>query len=156
MVVRIIDMKFPMKAVVFALVSFAAVAGCSSSDAQTGQSPGDASTSADPDSSPPSDDASADAASDAARDAGHPDAGACPPCAAHYNCVTTPGGQQVGISATKNADGSCEFGGAKLACGGKGEDKSGKPLVWEAGNNVGPSGGPGLYVKFDTLQLNCE
>jgi hypothetical protein len=73
-----------------------------------------------------------------------------------YNCVATPSGLTTMLTETMDADGTCHVGGITLRCGGTGTLANGMPATWAAGNNLGPSGGAGLVIQGNGLQLNCE
>jgi hypothetical protein len=101
--------------------------------------------------------AGTDGAADAAdADTGKPDAGACVDCKPSFLCLFTPGGDVLDIKATKRSHGACALASAVLVCGGTGTAATGRPLTWEVGDKLGPTGGPGMLVKFDDRQLNCE
>jgi len=120
-------MQRASKLLVASLLSLLTVAGCSSQN---------------------------DGAPDAA--AAQPDAGACVACKPDFLCLFTPGGDTLDLKGAKKGDGVCSLGGAFLACGGTGTDATGKPLTWEAGDKLGPTGGPGIVVRFENQRLNCE
>jgi hypothetical protein len=85
-----------------------------------------------------------------------PEASACAPCPASYYCVAAPSGVTTTLSNTMDADGTCHVGGMTLLCGGTGTAANATALTWQAGSDLGPSGGAGIVVHTATLQLNCE
>ena len=73
-----------------------------------------------------------------------------------YACVAAPSGRQATYADTQDPEGTCHVSGLTLSCGGTGTAANGSPITWAYGNNLGPSGGPGLVIQATGLQLNCE
>jgi hypothetical protein len=165
-----LNRKIISNAVVFALFSTVSTLGCSSSGApapptlEAGLSGTDLDSSTNmPDvvstgssdvTSEPTSDATSVATSDAASE--QADVAACAPCPSQYSCVIAPSGLTATYSDTQAPDGTCHVSGMTLYCGGTGLAANGMPLTWAAGNNLGPSGGPGIVIQAGGLQFNCE